>query len=213
MTRLTFLAVALAIGAAIFDSMGWLGGSAQAGVARTAIEERVEEATKAIAPAKRPGDAKQGKVKGETDPVKTAAIPPKSAPKAPKKDDTVPEIVLEPIVARYAAEHGVPEDLVRAVIWVESRYKADIRGKHGEIGLMQIKPTTARGLGYRGSTEALFDPETNIRWGMVYLGKAHELANGDICGTILRYNAGHSAKRMNKRSAAYCRMVMEHMDG
>ncbi len=211
MTRLTFLAVALAIGAAIFDSMGGWGSAAQASAVRTGVEERVEEKAPATAAARQAGDAVKSKAKVDTDPVKTAAIPAK--PKVAKIDDTVPEVVLEPIVARYAAEHGVPEDLVRAVIWVESRYKADIRGKHGEIGLMQIKPTTARGLGYRGPTEALFDPETNIRWGMVYLGKAHELANGDICGTILRYNAGHSAKRMNKRSAAYCRMVIQHMDG
>ena len=40
---------------------------------------------------------------------------------------------------------------------------------------MQIKPATARMIGYRGTTKALYDPETNIRWGMQYLAMAHQL--------------------------------------
>ena len=77
-------------------------------------------------------------------------------------------------------------------------------GSAGEIGLMQIKLETARGLGYTGSRQALYNPETNIQWGMKYLAGAHKLGNGTTCGTILRYNAGHGATRMNPVSANYC---------
>jgi soluble lytic murein transglycosylase-like protein len=42
---------------------------------------------------------------------------------------------------------------------------------------------------------------------MKYLGKAHQLAGGSTCGTILRYNAGHYAKRMNPVSSRYCGKV------
>ena len=69
---------------------------------------------------------------------------------------------------------------------------------------MQIKPATARGVGYTGSTAALYNPETNLKYGMAYLAEAHRRAGGDLCGTILRYNAGIYAKRMNKVSARYC---------
>jgi hypothetical protein len=62
---------------------------------------------------------------------------------------------------------------------------------------MQIKPATARGIGFSGNAQALYDPETNIRYGMKYLAQAQQLAGGDLCGTILRYNAGHGARRMN----------------
>jgi soluble lytic murein transglycosylase-like protein len=72
---------------------------------------------------------------------------------------------------------------------------------------MQIKPATARGLGFRCSVKALYDPETNIRFGMKYLGEARRLGDGTTCGTILKYNAGHGAKRMNKVSRAYCGKV------
>ena len=72
---------------------------------------------------------------------------------------------------------------------------------------MQIKLATARLMGYRGSKQQLYDPETNIKYGMKYLGKAHKLSGGKTCGTILRYNAGHAAKRMNKISSRYCSKV------
>jgi soluble lytic murein transglycosylase-like protein len=76
---------------------------------------------------------------------------------------------------------------------------------------MQIKPATARMMGYSGSAKGLYDPDTNIRYGMKYLAKARELGGGSTCGTILKYNSGHGARRMNKISAAYCSKVKRHM--
>ncbi|MTI19132.1 lytic transglycosylase domain-containing protein [Rhodobacteraceae bacterium RKSG542] len=111
------------------------------------------------------------------------------------------------LIKKHAKKHGVPADLARAVVQVESNFNAKARGAAGEVGLMQIKPATARGMGYRGSTKALYNPETNIDWGMRYLAGAHKKAGGDLCGTILRYNAGHAAKRMNRISARYCSKV------
>lgn len=115
------------------------------------------------------------------------------------------------IIAKYAKQHGIPLALAHGVVRTESNYRANARGAAGEVGLMQIKPATARGLGYKGSTKGLYDPETNIRYGMKYLAGAHKLGGGDVCGTILRYNAGHGAKRMNKISAAYCAKVKKFM--
>ncbi len=118
---------------------------------------------------------------------------------------------LNALIAKYAAAEGVPVALAHAVIRVESNYRTNARGRAGEIGLMQIKPATARGMGFSGSAKALYDPATNLRWGMKYLGRAHQLGGGETCGTILRYNAGHGAKRMNKISAAYCGRVKRHL--
>jgi soluble lytic murein transglycosylase-like protein len=117
------------------------------------------------------------------------------------------------IVSRYASAYGVPVNLAHAVISVESNYRVDARGSAGEVGLMQIKPATARMLGYTGSTKGLYDPDTNIKWGMKYLAKAHDLGGGTTCGTILKYNAGHGAKRMNPISAAYCAKVKRKLAG
>jgi hypothetical protein len=108
------------------------------------------------------------------------------------------------IIAKYAASYGVPVSLAHAVIQVESNYRPDAKGSAGEIGLMQIKPSTARMMGYEGSTQGLFHPETNIKYGMKYLAEAQKVGDGTTCGTILKYNAGHAAKRMNPVSSAYC---------
>ena len=76
---------------------------------------------------------------------------------------------------------------------------------------MQIKPATASMMGYSGSATGLFDPETNIKYGMKYLAKAQKLGGGTTCGTILKYNAGHAAKRMNPVSRHYCSKVKRHI--
>ena len=115
------------------------------------------------------------------------------------------------IIARYAASYGVPVSLAKAVIRIESNYRPDMVGRAGEIGLMQIKPATARMMGYSGPVNGLFDPETNIRYGMKYLAMAQGLGGGTTCGTILKYNAGHAARRMNPVSAAYCGKVKVQM--
>ena len=111
------------------------------------------------------------------------------------------------IISKYAKTYGVPVSLANAVIRIESGFRPNARGKAGEIGLMQVKLQTARGLGYTGSAKALYNPDTNIKYGMKYLGLAHKLGGKSTCGTILRYNAGHGAKRMNPVSAAYCSKV------
>lgn len=111
------------------------------------------------------------------------------------------------LIAKHARENGVPVKLAHAIIEVESRYKPKARGASGEIGLMQILPRTARGIGYKGSMSALYNPDTNLQWGMKYLGEAHRRGGKTICGTVLKYNAGHYAKRMNKRTSAYCGKV------
>ncbi|CDN54448.1 Lytic transglycosylase catalytic [Neorhizobium galegae bv. officinalis bv. officinalis str. HAMBI 1141] len=111
------------------------------------------------------------------------------------------------LISKYAGEYDVPEEIALAVVQIESNFRPTVKGSAGEIGLMQIKPATARLMGYRGPDYGLYDPETNIRYGMKYLAGAHELGGGKICGTILKYNAGHGAKRMNPVSKRYCSRV------
>ncbi len=108
------------------------------------------------------------------------------------------------LIAQHARANGLPVELARAVVKHESGFDPDVTGRAGEIGLMQIKLSTARGMGYLGSAKDLYDPATNIRWGMKYLGQAQKLAGGSECGTLSRYNGGHGTKRMIK---GYCGKV------
>ena len=132
----------------------------------------------------------------------------KLSPKAKLEDSRK---VYGPLIAKHAKEHGVPVKLAMAVVQVESNYRPEAVGKRGEIGLMQLLPQTARYIGYDGKMKRLHHPDTNIRYGMKYLGKAYKLGGGSTCGTILKYNAGHGAKRMNKVSRHYCARVQQIM--
>ncbi|MCB2400790.1 lytic transglycosylase domain-containing protein [Rhizobium ruizarguesonis] len=116
------------------------------------------------------------------------------------------------LINKYAAQYNVPVALAQAVVRVESNFNPNARGSAGEVGLMQIKPATARMMGYSGSRKGLFDPETNIKYGMKYLAAAHQLGGGQTCNTILKYNAGHAATRMNPVSKTYCGKVLAMLD-
>lgn len=108
------------------------------------------------------------------------------------------------VVDKEARANGIPIALARAVVRIESNWNAGLTGRAGEVGLMQIKHQTARGVGYTGTRAALYNPETNIKWGMRYLAGAYKLAGGDTCGTVLRYQGGHGAKRMSSMARTYC---------
>ncbi len=107
------------------------------------------------------------------------------------------------IIARHAAANGVPFALADAVVRIESRYNARV-ANGGALGLMQIKPATARGVGFSGSATALYNPEINIAYGMRYLAQAYRLSGGDTCGTVMRYQSGTYSHHMSAANRAYC---------
>jgi len=113
---------------------------------------------------------------------------------------------LRPLIARHASANGLPFALADAVVRVESRYNAGARNGPN-LGLTQINAGTARALGYQGGAAGLFDPDTNLRYGFRYLARAYELADGDTCGTILRYQSGHRAQTMTRAARTYCAKV------
>lgn len=117
---------------------------------------------------------------------------------------------LAALIAAKAQEHGIPLALAHAVVRVESNYNPRLASK-GNLGLMQIKYGTARGLGFTGSVKELFEPATNLEWGMRYLAGAHKLAKGDVCHTILKYAGGHGASHMTHSTSSYCSKVKTYM--
>ncbi len=120
-------------------------------------------------------------------------------------------VLYNSIIRKYARANGMNYEFIRAVIFTESSFRVNAKGSHGEIGLMQVKPRTARAMGYRGTNNQLYLPENNIKYGIKYLRKAKQAGDGSICGTILKYNAGLYSKRMNPISARYCRKVKRLM--
>jgi soluble lytic murein transglycosylase-like protein len=101
------------------------------------------------------------------------------------------------LVATHARANAVPEALVHRVIVRESRYQPRLVGRGGTIGLMQIKLSTARSLGYTGDAEGLRDPNTNLTYAVRYLAGAYRAANGDHNRAVAYYAGGYywAAKR------------------
>lgn len=114
-------------------------------------------------------------------------------------------------VVREARRHGLPSEIADAVVHVESGYRPGAVGTVGELGLMQVRPSTATMLGHRGPATALLDPETNIRFGVAYLAQAWNLAKGDLCRALMKYRAGHGEERMTPRSVEYCRRARDRL--
>jgi hypothetical protein len=109
------------------------------------------------------------------------------------------------LLTREADKLGLPPAVADAVAGVESSYDPTAVGKVGELGLMQVRPTTAAMLGHKGPATELLKPETNIRYGVAYLAKAWELARGDLCRALMKYRAGHGEEQMTPLSIDYCR--------
>ena len=77
-------------------------------------------------------------------------------------------------VTKYSEKYGVPEELIFAVIKAESNFKSDAVSRVGAVGLMQVLPATSEWLSEyhfyeNNSAISLYDPETNIRYGVYYL--------------------------------------------
>ena len=72
------------------------------------------------------------------------------------------------MVARHAAANGVPASLVHRVIMRESRYNPRAISQ-GNYGIMQIRLSTARAMGYTGSASGSLDPEVNMTYAVKYL--------------------------------------------
>ena len=132
---------------------------------------------------------------------------------APAHADTPPDAVdLRVMVRTEALARGLPPEIADAVATVESAYRPNAIGGVGEVGLMQVLPSTARMLGFAGTNLELADPATNIRYGVDYLYGAWKLADEDLCGTVMKYRAGHNETRFSHKSVAYCirvRTVLE----
>lgn len=103
-----------------------------------------------------------------------------------------------------AGKHGLDPELVRALIYQESRFRADRRGSRGEIGLMQVLPSGAAAEWARVKKRRcpmdreLFDVELNLEVGCWYLARAlrrWQDYDRRIELALAQYNAGEKRAR------------------
>lgn len=108
---------------------------------------------------------------------------------------------VQEMVKNEARRQGVPVGLALSVAKHESNFRCSAVGRAGERGVMQIKPRTARGIGYRGSPSGLNNCRTGILYGMIYLKMAYKKAGGSTYKAALLYNGGLGSKKKKSKYA------------
>ncbi len=117
-----------------------------------------------------------------------------------KLNESMYPLEYEGYVEDAAEMYGVDICLVYGVIRTESNFDPDAVSGAGAIGLMQIMPETFTWLqNYRTDfmpeeilkSDELYDPETNIDYGVYLLSYLLEKYEGDTSLAICAYNAGY----------------------
>ena len=101
----------------------------------------------------------------------------------------------EDMIRARAAEFGLEEELVFAVVRAESNFRADAVSPAGAVGLMQLMPSTARFMqAMLGAFGEWREPQENIRLGAGYLRYLSDRFDR-LEEVLAAYNAGEGTVR------------------
>ena len=111
-----------------------------------------------------------------------------------------PAVRYDKHIKAAAKRYDLDPALIKAVIWQESKFKPWVRGKAGEIGLMQVMEDAAFEWAEAEKInnfehEIITDPEKNIYCGSFYLAKVmkrYKAADNPIPYALADYNAGRT---------------------
>ena len=96
---------------------------------------------------------------------------------------------INDLIEKYAEKNGLDSDFVKAVVKQESGFNPNATSKCGAMGLMQLMPSTAQGLGVTNA----YDAEQNIMGGTKYLKGLMDRFDNNKSLALAAYNAGPNA--------------------
>ncbi len=141
-------------------------------------------------------------------------VPLRAANQVPRLGANAPAPTIESHIKEAASQYAVSEDLVTAVIEVESQFNVHAVSHRGAQGLMQLMPATAAWLGVRNA----FDPRDNIRGGVRHLRWLMDRFDHDLPVVLAAYNAGEGAVLKSRgvppsrETREYVKRVMQRMN-
>ncbi len=109
------------------------------------------------------------------------------------------------IISRASERYQVDAGLIKAIIKAESNFNSQAVSRAGAEGLMQLMPSTARGLGVTNS----FDPEQNVMAGTRFLRQMLDRYNGNINSALAAYNWGPG--NLERRDGVLPRETREYL--
>ncbi|MDD5649501.1 MAG: lytic transglycosylase domain-containing protein [Candidatus Nanoarchaeia archaeon] len=111
----------------------------------------------------------------------------------PKKQDNYQTKQIKQIILRESREHRIDYNYVLAIAHAESTFNSRAVSEAGCVGVMQLKPSTAKLYNRNINRNDLFDPNVNIDIGVRHLKDLSIKYNGNPKLVAAAYNAGEGA--------------------
>jgi len=112
-----------------------------------------------------------------------------SKSKIPYSNSKVSHGEIDKLIDKYSTQNNLDPDFVKAVVKQESGFNPNAKSHCGAMGLMQLMPSTAQGLGVTNA----FDAEQNIYGGTKYLKGLMDRFGNNKELALAAYNAGPNA--------------------